>query len=125
MRLVDSSVWIEWLADGATASHLEPLLPKPADCIVPTVVQLEVCKWLIREMTKEEAAAFVAYSGECVVVDLTTRIAVSAAEISIRHKLPTADAIIYATAIESNADLLTCDTHFKGLPGVVYVEKPA
>ncbi len=37
----------------------------------------------------------------------------------------TADAIIYATAQESNAELLTCDAHFEGLPGVIYQRTPA
>jgi len=35
-----------------------------------------------------------------------------------------ADAVIYATAIEHNADVLTCDAHFADLPGVVYFPKP-
>lgn len=29
----------------------------------------------------------------------------------------------YATAIENGADLLTCDAHFEGLHGVVYLKK--
>jgi hypothetical protein len=32
-------------------------------------------------------------------------------------------AIIYATALAYNADLLTCDRHFKGLPNVHFVPK--
>jgi predicted nucleic acid-binding protein len=39
------------------------------------------------------------------------------------HKLAMADAIIYATAIEHDADLLTCDAHFANLPSVVYFPK--
>jgi PIN domain len=37
--------------------------------------------------------------------------------------LATADAIIFATARHFGVELLTCDAHFKGLTGVVYVEK--
>jgi PIN domain nuclease of toxin-antitoxin system len=47
------------------------------------------------------------------------------ADLSAAHKLPMADAIIYATALQEYADLLTCDAHFEGLPGVVYVAKQA
>jgi len=46
-----------------------------------------------------------------------------AAEICARHKRATADAIVYATAQEQGADLLTCDAHFDGLPGVMFVAK--
>ena len=35
-----------------------------------------------------------------------------------RFELATADAVIYATAIEFGADLLTCGAHFDGLPEV-------
>jgi predicted nucleic acid-binding protein len=33
-----------------------------------------------------------------------------------------ADAIVYATALEENCKVITSDTHFKGLHGVVFVE---
>jgi hypothetical protein len=39
------------------------------------------------------------------------------------NKLATADAIIHATARMFDADLLTCDRHFEGLPRVRYVPK--
>ena len=40
-----------------------------------------------------------------------------------QHKLATADAIVLATAQRHGAELLTCDSHFKGLPGVVLFAK--
>jgi predicted nucleic acid-binding protein len=45
------------------------------------------------------------------------------ARLAREHKLATADAIIYATARLMDADLLTCDAHFDGLEGVVYLPK--
>ena len=39
--------------------------------------------------------------------------------------LATADAIVYATAVKHGAELLTCDAHFKDLPGVVLLPKSA
>jgi predicted nucleic acid-binding protein len=39
--------------------------------------------------------------------------------------LATADAIVYATAREQDAELLTCDAHFTRLPDVVYFRKSA
>ncbi|HEX8166801.1 MAG TPA: PIN domain-containing protein [Beijerinckiaceae bacterium] len=47
-----------------------------------------------------------------------------AADLCLRHKLATADAIVYATARADAADLLTCD-HFEGLPAVRFVTKGA
>ncbi|MBS0556419.1 MAG: PIN domain-containing protein [Proteobacteria bacterium] len=40
-----------------------------------------------------------------------------------QYRLATADAIVYATALEHDADLLTCDSHIKNLPGVAYFKK--
>jgi predicted nucleic acid-binding protein len=123
MRVVDSSAWIEWLGRGRLVGRLRPMMPGWGSRVVPTVVQLEVAKWLKREVSERSADAFIGHSQMCIVAPLTTDIAVRAAELCITHKLATADAIIYATALHMDADLLTCDAHFKDLPGVVYLDK--
>ena len=122
MRLVDTSAWIEWLIDSPTAERLAPAMPTAEDWLVPTMVQLELGKWLKRHRV-EQLDPTIALSRTCIVVPMTMRIALLAAEICVTHKLATADAVIYATAQEHGADLLTCDAHFRDLPGVVLVEK--
>ena len=64
-----------------------------------------------------------AFTERCVVIALDTRLALAAANISMRHKLAVADAIIYATADAYGATILTCDAHFQGLPGVIVIKK--
>lgn len=123
MRVVDSSAWIEWLTDSPLAPRLAGELPEKHKLIVPTIIQMEMCKWLIREKGEESAERFISYTTECFVVELGTEIAWDAAEISGRLKLSTADAIIYATARFLDADLLTCDRHFESLPHVTYIPK--
>jgi predicted nucleic acid-binding protein len=54
---------------------------------------------------------------------LDTRTAIAAAQICRERRLATADAIVYATAQEHGGEILTCDAHFEGLPGVVFVAK--
>lgn len=125
MRVVDTSAWIEWLTASSLGRRLEKAFPDKAQCIVPTLVQLELSKWLMREVGEEQADQAIAYTQKCVVVPLDTRIALLAAEFCRQHKLATADAIVYATAQASDADLLTCDAHFAKLPGVVYFRKAA
>ena len=123
MRLVDSSAWIEWLIDSPTGQQLDRELPERDHCLVPTMVQLEMAKWLTREKSEDDADRFTAFTRTCVVVDLDTVIALRAATLCLHHKLATADAVIYATAIEHEADLLTCDSHFEGLPNVLLLSK--
>lgn len=59
----------------------------------------------------------------CVVIPLDTGIALLAADLHRAHRLATADAIVYATALQQGADLLTCDAHFEGLPEVTFLAK--
>ena len=106
-----------------TGQALEPMIPALGEIIVPTMVQLELAKWLTREAGEDKADQVVAFTQMCHVAPLDTKIALSAAEICSKHKLATSDAIVYATASEHGADLLTCDAHFDGLPGVTFVAK--
>ena len=124
MRVVDTSIWIEWLIGGALKKTLVKEFPDKAACVVPTIVQLELAKWVTREVGEEQADQVIAFTQKCVIAPLDTRIALAAAELHRQYKLATADAVVYATAQEYGADLLTCDTHFEKLPGVVFIRKP-
>ena len=122
-RVVDTSAWIEWLTASALGQKLGKQFPDKAQCIVPTIVQLELSKWLVREVGEEAADQVIAFTQKCVVVPLDTPIALLAADLHRQHKLATADAIVYATAQHTGADLLTCDAHFEGLPDVTLFPK--
>lgn len=123
MRVVDTSAWIEWLTGSPVGMALAPHLPERDAWVVPTIVQLELSKWLTREVGQDKADQVIAFTEVCVVADLDTTIALSAADLAARHRLATADAIVYATALAWQADLVTCDSHFDGLPGVSYRAK--
>jgi len=125
MRVVDTSVWIEWLIGGTLGRSLAKEIPQRGECIVPTIVQLELSKWLMREAGEDQLDQVIAYTQKCVVVPLDMRIALLAAELHRQHKLATADAIVYATAQAHAAELLTCDAHFAKLPAVLYFRKAA
>lgn len=121
--LVDTSSWIEWLIGSPTGNTLSKHLPDQADWLVPTMVQLELAKWLAREVSEDKSDQVIAFTQVCQIIPLDTEIALAAAEACRAHKLATADAIIFATAQAQEATLLTCDTHFEGLPGVTLIEK--
>jgi len=124
MRVVDTSAWIEWLVDTPTGVRLREEIPARDSFVVPTIVQLELAKWMHRE-APDRIDDVLAVTRECVVAPLTSDIALRAAELGREHRLPTADSIIYATARAADCELVTCDAHFEGLPNVVYVEKKA
>jgi predicted nucleic acid-binding protein len=123
MRVVDTSAWVEWLIGSALGKRLAAEFPAQGACVVPTIVQLELSKWLLREADEDRADSVIAHTQTCVVVPLDSSIALLAAELHQRHGLASADAIVYATAQSQRADLLTCDAHFEGLPGIAYFRK--
>lgn len=123
LRVVDTSAWIEWLMGSTLGKKLSKQFPDKPQCIVPTIVQLELSKWVVREVGEEQADQVIAYTQKCVVVPMDTTIALLAAELHREYKLATADAIVYATARHQGADLLTCDAHFEGLPDVALFAK--
>ena len=122
-RVVDTSAWIEWLIGSPLGKKLRKEFPEKPHCIVPTIVQLELSKWLVRELGEEQADQVIAYTLKCLVVPLEPTIALLAADLHRQYKPATADAIVYATAQKHGAELLTCDEHFMGVPGAVLYSK--
>jgi len=103
----------------AAKHKVHALCEKP---LCPTLAEAES---LVREVGEEQADQMIAYTQKCTVVPLDTTIALLAADLHREHKLATADAIVYATALSQQAKVLTCDAHFKGLPDVLFLPKLA
>ena len=120
MNVVDSSAWIEYLAEGSSAQFFASAIEQPAKLVVPTVVLYEVFKKVHQERGESAALTVAALLQQGRVVDLTAPLALAAANVSAVTKLPMADSIIYATARAFAATLWTQDADFKDLPGVRY-----
>ena len=86
---------------------------------------MSLVRWARRHFGEEAADKLLAHSMGCLVAPLDTRLATRAADYARAHALAMTDAIIYATAVDAGADLLTCDAHFAGLPHVVHIAKEA
>lgn len=122
MVLVDTCGWIEWMTDSALAETYAPHL-ESENLLVPTLVQHELYKWLCREIDSSTALEAVAATRQANVVPLDTSLALLAADLAREHKLATADAIVYATARQFHATLVTSDAHFERLPNVLFYPK--
>ena len=119
--LLDSSGWIEFFTDGPLAERYAGYLTAKHQLITPTIVLYEVYKKIKRERGEETALVFAGRLNATRLVQLTESIALLAADMSLRYGLAMADAIVYATARDQNAELVTGDADLKDLPGVVYV----
>jgi len=120
--LMDSSGWIEFFTDGPLADRYTAYLTPRYQLITPTIVLYEVYKKIKRERGEETALLFAGRLNATQVVHLTESIALLAADLSLRHGLAMADAIVYATAKDQEAEVITGDADLKDLPGVVYVK---
>ena len=123
MNLVDSSGWLEYFGRGAHGERFAPPIRATGDLIVPTISMYEVFKRVLFQQGEEEALSAVGWMALGKVVDLTQEIALAAAALSLEHRLPMADSIILATAQAHQATVWTQDEHFRGLPGVQYIDK--
>jgi predicted nucleic acid-binding protein len=121
--LVDSSGWLEFFIDGRLATRYFKYLDRTRELVVPTLVLYEVYKKIKRERSEEEALLAVAHMGRAKVVSLDDALAMSAADLSLKYNLAMADAIIYATALQEEALLVTSDVHFVGLNGVIFLKQ--
>jgi toxin FitB len=120
MNVVDSSAWLEYLAAGSNAGYFAEAIENTAELLVPTLILYEVFKRIVQQRSENEALQVVAAMQQGKVADLDSRIALTAARISIDHQLPMADSVILATARVNNALLWTQDAHFEGIPNVKY-----
>lgn len=116
--VIDSSGWLEYLTDDDKQALFAPFLEGTQTVFMPTVVLYEVRKSLILRQGKSAADSFYSEALKHILVPFDETLAVFSVELSIRHKLPMADAIIYATAQRYKAQLITSDNHFAGLDGV-------
>ena len=121
MNIVDSSGWLEYFASGLNAEFFSEPIEETKDLLVPTISLYEVFKRILQQRGETEALKAVAFMQSGVIVDLTSTIALHAANISIGLKIPMADSVMLASAREKDAILWTQDSDFEDLEGVRYV----
>lgn len=105
------------------AKHFAPAILDTSNLLVSTINLYEVYKKVLAEKDENVAIQVLGLmrQGNVVAVDIT--LAISAAQLSRKFKLPMADSLIYASARRFNAIVWTQDADFKGLDGVKYFEK--
>jgi predicted nucleic acid-binding protein len=123
VNVVDSSGWLEYLADGANAGFFAPALEAVRDLIVPSISVHEVFKRVLQQRGENAALQAAALMQQGRVVELTVPLALAAAQLSVEKSLPMADSIMLATARAFNATLWTQDSDFATMDGVKYVAK--
>ena len=123
MNVVDSSGWLEYLADGPNADFFANSILATADLLVPTLSLYEVFKRVLQQRGEDDALQAVALMQQGTIVELSASLALSAARISLNDKIPMADSIMLATARAYGATLWSQDSDFENIAGVRYIAK--
>jgi len=123
MNLVDTSGWIEYFFEGKNASYFSEPIEDTRELIVPVICLYEVFKKINIVADEAKALQAIAQMRQGQLIVLSEEIALKAALISIKHQLPMADSLIYATGYLEGAAIWTQDVDFQGLPGVKFKEK--
>jgi predicted nucleic acid-binding protein len=123
MNVVDSSGWLEYLADAPNADFFAPAIQRTRSLLVPSICLLEVFKRVHQQRGEGPALQAVALMEQGRVVDLTAAIALSAAKFGIQYRLPLADSVVFATARHHGAQVWTQDSDFENLPDVRFTPR--
>lgn len=119
--LVDSCGWIEYFTKGTLADKYQPYIINATKQthFTPTIVLYEVYKLVKREFDErlalEACARIKAYT---TTVPIDEELALAAADLSTKHRLSMADAMIITSAERHRARVVTSDKHLGKLKGV-------
>ena len=121
--LLDSSAWLEYFLSG------EPRMVKiinKGDCILfSSAVSLhEVKKRLLlgKEESKKISESLDFMKDNSIIVDVSESILEKSADDSAKLGLSLADSVIYRTALETGAKIVTFDKDFSGRKGAVVMK---
>ena len=120
-KLIDSSVWIAYFLTGS----FKELLEEDEMFFLSVLSLFEIKGILIKKSVPlEKVATSLGFiKKRSLFIDVNAEISEMAAEVSIKHKIPTIDAMIYASALKNNATLITLDNDFRNLENVNIVKQ--
>jgi toxin FitB len=120
-KLIDSSVWVEYLVEGRYHELIEE---DQGSFLLSTLSIFEIKKRLMKKVKSileiNKGINFV--KQKSIIIPITEEIAEKAVKISVENKMPMADSLIYQTALENDASVITLDNHFRELKNAEVLE---
>src|SRR3989344_1408215 len=110
-KLIDSSVWIAYFLMGSFKELLEG-----NEMFFLSVLSLFEIKGILikKDVPLEKIAISLRFvKNRSLLIDVNAEISEMAVDFSTKHKIPTIDSLIYASALKNNATLTTFDNDFR------------
>ena len=121
-KLLDSSAWLAYFF--ATSPEIKKIIESENVLYSCVISIFEVKRKLIRDGYKESLEKVLSFMKDrSIIINIDEVISQSAADISINAKLHALDALIYASAREMNAELITADPDFEKLDNVRIIQQ--
>jgi len=120
--LLDSHAWIDIFRDSKAGRRVKDYI-KGKKKHTSAINIAEVERKIRREGDKKDLEKARELFVFCNIINVTKEIAELAAELSVKHKLHLADALVYACARFHKLEVCTGDPDLKGLKGVKYFGK--
>jgi predicted nucleic acid-binding protein len=121
--LIDSWAWIEYFKGSKAGEKAKEIIEKyDEDAVVSVINIAEVYKWILKfydENIAEEKRMFI--KRRAYIREVDENLAVEAAKIRHEKGWGLGDSIIYATAIEMGAKILTGDPDLKDLDETIFI----
>ncbi|MDP3881992.1 MAG: PIN domain-containing protein [Nanoarchaeota archaeon] len=114
-KLLDSSIWVDYFVNG----RFKDIIDSDGKSLLATISLIEIRKKLrklkIPETEIKDKMSFLKMHS--LLVNLDEKVADKASQLVTEKEMLVADSIVYASALLSNAELLTVDNDFRGLQG--------
>jgi predicted nucleic acid-binding protein len=121
---LDSSAWIQYFIEQD--SRIVPFIDQVDGILQTSVLSLYEIKNRLHQLSlpKEESAKMIDFiQGRSQIISLDPKIALQAADLHEKYKLPAIDSLIYSSARAENAEFLTLDKDFANAPHTILLAK--
>lgn len=118
-KLLDSSVWIDYLSNGRHSDIIDSDEILLASALSLFEIKKKMMKLKIEPGKIDGSLEFI--KKRSLILDVTSDIAEKATGFSLENELPMVDALIYTTSVLNNSILITLDNDFRGLKNVLIV----
>lgn len=120
---LDSSAWISYFF--AENEGVKSIIDNNNVLFTSVISIFEVKRKLLRDKVEKIRVSGVLYfiKEKSIIAKLDQDVCEKAAEISLAHKIPAIDSLIYTSSLTNNSILVTEDRHFKDLEKVRLIDQ--
>lgn len=118
---IDSSAWLGYLLGNIPKT--KPLIESHENTLFTSILSIHEIYKRLKKIGKEPLEAITFIEENSIIINLNKDAAIIAADNCEKYGLPTIDSLIYTSAEELNATLVTADNDFRKAPNVMTLER--